>query len=258
TFDAARNLNKKETATPPAVTAPPANPRPVARDDKKPVAKRPDKKPEKKPAPRNDVVTAAAEPARPDKKRGRSTQDVKSDANALYRNKNFAGAASSISAALPGFTGGDAQELRSTAALYSQLGKSYSVGMAPGTKPTEAFQALRRAVSYDRELGGAYTAEIQERLGSVATRAAVSFMAAKEYEQAFQAVRSSESLGNTSSSNKAVRDRLESLANDLYRTAQGELASDADGARKKLRQILGLVDAKNAVYAKAQKLLSGP
>ncbi len=243
--------------TAPAVTPPPASPRPVARDDKKPVAKRPDKRPDKKPA-RGDVMATTAEPARPDKKRGRSTQDVKSEASALYRNKNFAGAASAISAALPGFSGGEAQELRSTAALYSQLGKTYSVGMAPGTKPTEAFQALRRAVSYDRELGAAYTAELQERLGSVAHRAAVSFMAAKEYEQAFQAVRSSESLGNTSSSNKAVRDRLESLANDLYRTAQGELASDAEGARKKLRQILGLVDAKHPVYARAQKLLNAP
>jgi hypothetical protein len=91
----------------------------------------------------------------------------------------------------------------------------------------------------------------------VATRAAVSYMASKEYEAAFQAVRTSESLGSSSSSNKAVRDRLEAFAAELFRAAQSELASDPESAKKKLRQILGMVDPKHPLYSKSQKLING-
>jgi hypothetical protein len=55
-----------------------------------------------------------------------------------------------------------------------------------------------------------------------------------------------------------VRTLLEDTASDLYRTAQGELSSDPEGAKKKLRQILGMVDTRNPLYAKAQKLINSP
>jgi hypothetical protein len=130
--------------------------------------------------------------------------------------------------------------------------------MAPGTKPTDAFGALRRAINFDRDAGSAYLSELQERLVAVAPRAAASYMAAKEYESAFQAVRQSEALGTKSTSNQTVRGMLEALAAELLRGAQSELASDPEGAKKKLRQILGIVDAKNPLYLRAQKLLNGP
>lgn len=141
--------------------------------------------------------------------------------------------------------------------MYSQLGKAYAIGMAPGTKPIDALGALRRAISYDREVGSSHIGELQERLGSVAPRAAASYMAAKEYESAFQAVRQAEAVGSKSTSNQTVRSVLEAIASDLLRAAQSDLTSDPEGAKKRLHQVLGMVDAKNPLYVRAQKLLNG-
>jgi hypothetical protein len=228
--------------------------------------KRTPKRPDKKPTPVTrveankppKVEVAAPTAPKADKKRGgRSTQDVKNDADGLYRAKRFSDAAALVTAALPGFSGGDSQDLKSIAATYSQLGKAYNVGMAPGTKATDAFVALQRARNYDRSVGSAYVAEIERVLVTVASKAALSYAAAKDYESAFQAVRSSESLGSTSPTNKSIREKLEDLAAELYRSASGELATDPDGAKKKLRQVLGMVDTKSPLYGKASKLLNG-
>jgi len=54
-----------------------------------------------------------------------------------------------------------------------------------------------------------------------------------------------------------VRDKLEEIAGELYRSASSELATDPDGAKKKLRQIQGMVDQKNPLFGKAAKLLNG-
>jgi hypothetical protein len=176
----------------------------------------------------------------------------------LYRAKNFSGASALVTAALPAFSGDDAQHLKLLASGYAQLGKAYNVGMAPGTRPTDAFVALHRALGLDRDTGGAYVVEIQERLVTIAARAAGSYMASKEYEAAFQAVQVSESLGSTSPTNKTVRGMLEAIASDLLHAAQTELASEPEAAKRKLHQILVIVDAKHPLYVKAQKLLNGP
>jgi hypothetical protein len=39
--------------------------------------------------------------------------------------------------------------------------------MAPGTKPTDAFAALNRAITFDREVGGAYVGEMQQKLAAL-------------------------------------------------------------------------------------------
>ncbi|HET7501112.1 MAG TPA: FHA domain-containing protein [Kofleriaceae bacterium] len=238
------------------------------RNDRKQAGKRPEKKPETRhPSARSESVRADSErtekaevaAARNDKRRGgRSMLDVKNDATALYHARNFGGAATLVTSSLSSFSGDDAQELKNLAAIYSQLGKAYAVGMAPATKPTDAFVALRRAVNFDHDVGGAFTAELQERLIATAPRAAGSYMAAKEFESAFQAVRVSENLGSTSPSNKTIRGMLEGIASDLLRAAQGEMASDPESAKKKLRQILSIVDSKHPIFIKAQKLLTGP
>jgi hypothetical protein len=199
----------------------------------------------------------AAAPRTERKRGGRTTQDVKNEANALYRARNFSGAATLVTSSLPAFSSDEAQDLKAIAAVYSQLGKAYSVGMAPSTKATDAFGALRRAINFDRDAGSAYLSELQDRLVTVAPRAAASYMAAKEYELAFQAVRQSESLGTRSTNNQTVRSMLEGLAGELLRAAQGDMATDPDGAKKKLHQILGMVDAKNPLAVKAAKLLNG-
>ncbi len=256
---------KADKITAPVATRPPvtpaATPAVTAPADKR-VARKPEKKIEKKIAAKNDAARVdvdkpetAAPP--PKKRAGRTTQDVKNDAAVLYRRKDFNGAAALVSSAAASFSAGDSQDLKNLGAIYSQLGKAYNVGMAPGTKFTDAYVALRRAANYDREVGAGYLAEIQDRLVLVASRAAMSYMAVKDYEQAFQAVRLSDSLGSSSPSNKTVRDKLDELAIELYRAAQSELASDPDAAKRKLHQVQGMIDPKNPVYAKATKLLNG-
>lgn len=251
----------------PAVKAaipPRIEPAPVAKPDPKKAPKRAEpKKIERKAAMRaddRDDKPDAAETAKPDRKRaGRTVQDVKSEASVLYRVKNFSGAAALVSGSLALFTGDDLKDIKNTAAIYAQLGRAYNVGMAPGTKPTEAYQALLRAQYCDRDLGKAYLPEIEQRLVTVASRAAMSYMAAKDYDAAFKAVRTSDALGGSSSaSNKSVRDALDTVATDLVRAASAQLASDPAEAKAKLRVVLTIVEQKNPLYVKATKLLNAP
>jgi hypothetical protein len=274
------------TAPAPTVPAPPANPTPPepspptatataestvkadriaatspgsrgdSRNDRRPTRRVEPRRPDR--ADRKPVEVAVAAPRADKKHGGRSMQDVKAEAGGLYKTRNFSGAAQLLTSSLSGFGSDDAKELKSIAAIYAQLGRAYNIGMAPGTKATEAYQALRRAIDYDRDVGSAYIPEMQDKLSGVATRAASSYMASHEYELAFQAVRMAESLGSKSTNNATVRTLLEETASDLYRTAQSELASDPDGAKKKARQILGMVDTRNPLYARAQKLINGP
>lgn len=245
----------KPVAPPPAKLAAPPVTRAVApppakleRIETAPAAKLVDKRP----------VKRAPEPARTDRKRGtRSVQDVRLEASVPYRGRNFAAAAALVTAALPSFTGGDIQDLKSLAASYTQFGNAFNVGMAPGTKPTVAYVQLSRARMLDRDLGAAYLPEIEQRLVVVASRAASSYMATKEYESAFQAVRLSDSLGSQSSTNKMVRDALESAAAELLRAATAERASDPDGAKTKARQVQAMVEPKSPLFARALKLLNG-
>ena len=207
---------------------------------------------------RRPVEVAAASPPKSERKHsGRSMQDLKAEATGLYRSKNFSAAAQAISSSLAGFGPDDSKDLKTLAGIYSQLGKAYAVGMAPGTKAIEALPALQRALSYDREVGGAHGTEIRERIGVVAPKAASSFMAAKSFEQALQAVRVAEAVGSTSESLRAVRSSLEGIAHDLLSDARRELSSDPDGAKQKLRQVLAIVEPKSPLHAQAQKLLNG-
>ena len=232
---------------PPVQVAKPAPPPPAP----PPVVKKPDVEVAKRaPAP----PPAPPPPVEHPHHVGKSLQDVKNDASALYRAKNFAGASSLLQTAVANFSGGDAQDLKSLSSIYAQLGKAYNIGMAPGTKATEAFTSLRHAVDFDHSLGGAFSGELKEHLVTAATRAASSFMAAKDYESAFQAVRVAESLGSTSSNNKVVRSMLEGIAGDLIRDAAQAKDSDPDGAKKKARQAMAIVDPSSPLHDKAQRL----
>jgi len=229
--------------------APPAKP-----GDKKPLKRPPEKRIERRPSGEDGEATGP----KPDHKRvARTVQDVRTEANVPYRGKNFAAAAALVTAALPSFTGGDVQELKSLAASYTQFGNAFNVGMAPGTKPTIAYVQLSRARMLDRDLGAAYLPEIEQRLAAVASRAASSYMATKEYESAFAAVRTSDALGSQSSTNKMVRDALDAAAAELLRAAAAERGSDPEDAKKKARQVQSMVENKNPLFARAGKLLSG-
>jgi len=185
------------------------------------------------------------------------TSGAKNTADNLYRSKKFNDAAATLRKAASSVGGSDASDLKSIAAVYEQVGRNYNLGMGPATKPTDAFDALTRAQNLDRGAGGAFVDEIRAKLSQVAPRAAISFMAAKQYENAARAVRTAESLGAANSSTKAVRDGLESQAGALYASAMKELGSNPDAAKAKLRQVKAMVDAKSPWAAKAQKALNG-
>jgi hypothetical protein len=224
---------------------------------------RPVKHPEPK-RPERKVEVAAAPPPPPPAPRtekrhtGRSLQDVKSQANALYRSRNFSGAAAAINGALSGFSGDDVRDLTAIAAIYSQLGKAYAIGMAPGTKPIDAYAQLGVALDRDREVGGELQKDLRERRAAVAPRAATSFMAAHSFEQAFQAVHVAEELGSQSDDLKIVRQNLDDKAKELLREARDERSSDPDAAKKKLHQVQGMVERQSPAWQQAAKLLNAP
>jgi pSer/pThr/pTyr-binding forkhead associated (FHA) protein len=238
-----------------------------ARADRRPV-RRPERKPDKKPAARTaaNVDAARDEPERAEAPaEGRSSRallEVKNAARVQYQAKNFSRAAEHLTKALPSFSGGDAQELKSLANIYSQLGRSYHIGMGPATKTTEAYEQLRRALGYDSDLGPAYgtayVGDIKKRLLDVAPRAAMKYMADKAFERAFDAASFSEKIGSSSPSIKLVRDKLESLAADLLKAAQSELSSNPAEARQKARQVKGMVAPGHPLYVKASRLVDGP
>jgi outer membrane biosynthesis protein TonB len=181
------------------------------------------------------------------------TSGVKDKADALYRAKNFSGAARALRAAAKG---DDATELKSLAAVYENFGKAYNVGMAPGTSAKQAFDLLTKAKNYDNRAGNAFTSAINARLAEIAPKAAVAFMADKNYARAKTAVAIAEAGGKGNSSTQGVKASLESAASKLYKQAQSEMSSDEKSARDKLKQVQQMVPSSSQWHQKAAKLLA--
>ncbi len=173
----------------------------------------------------------------------------------LYRKKNFAAAASTIREAIRGRTAGT-DELRATAQIYEALQRTYSAGTAVGAKPTEAYTNLRSAARYDDKLGGAHSSDINPRILALAPRAAAQFLALKQYEEAFQALRDAERAGASNSTLSAVRTAVDARANELYNEAQSKRADDPAAARSLYKKVLKLVDSGSPLYQKATKGIS--
>jgi hypothetical protein len=157
------------------------------------------------------------------------TSDVRAKADAAYQAKRFSDAANLV---------------------------SYSVATAPATRPVDAYDKLQEAIGYDHALSGAFEAELTTKLAQVAPKAAVQFLALKDFKKAHLAVIKAEASGGTNDSTKVVRQYLEKSAGDLYNQASGEADSDADGAKDKCRKVLEMVDATSPWAAKAKKLLA--
>jgi pSer/pThr/pTyr-binding forkhead associated (FHA) protein len=179
---------------------------------------------------------------------------AKSKAESLYRAKKFNDASATLMSAAKSADGDDARELKKLAEYYSGLGKAMNAGMAPGTDAVVAFENLRRASNYDKNVGGAFDSDIQSKLAQVAPKAAFSYYAKKNYQAARIAVLAAEQFGNADSVS-IVRQKLESVARDLYNEAQSEGFSSASG-KDKLKQIKLIVDSKSPWYQKATKALS--
>jgi hypothetical protein len=211
--------------------------------------KRPD--PPRQDPPRQDPpkrVAVAAPAAPPDQ-----TERIES----LYHDKKFSEAATIAAASARANPDPDeSSALKLKAQRLKQLASSYNTGMAPATKAAEAFDLLVSAATYDQNLGGHFESDITKRLTEIAPRAALSFVAAKNYEKAHTAVMKAESLGAGSDANIAVvKQKLEGAARVLYEQAIDD--SDPKSSKDKLRQVEAMVDSKSPWYQKAKSKLLG-
>ncbi|MGN6103756.1 MAG: FHA domain-containing protein [Kofleriaceae bacterium] len=220
----------------------------------------PERKPDPKPEPpkvarvepertrQNKTAAAVAPPKSDPPKRvaAAETGDAKARAEQLYRSKKFSDAAALLRSA----------GLKGQADDYEKFGRAYNRGMSPGAKPAEAYADLKRALTLDSNQG-VFTSEIKSKLGVVAPKAAISFVVSKQYEQAYQAVRTAEANGGGNDSTRTVRQTLESTASQLYNAAVKELDTDRAAALTKLRQVKAMVDPTNPWAIKAAKQLNG-
>ena len=163
-----------------------------------------------------------------------------------------------LSAASKNANDDEAKELRRTSELYVKLGRALSQGTAPATKSVDAYDYLVQASNYDRSLGNAFNDDISTKLAQVAPKAAASYIAAKNFQSARNAILTAERYGSGDSGDvKLVRQKLESVASAIYADASKEITSNPTAAKEKLKQIKQMVDTKSPWYIKAQKLLQG-
>jgi hypothetical protein len=248
-------IEPTKTATPPKPPAKTESPKTAA---KVTTAPKREKKETPPPPVKTEVATEAKEePPEEDAPSGPLDPKAEQKAEALYKDKKFSDAAKVLTQAASKASGDKAKQLRRKSQLYSSLGKEYFSGMAAGSS-SEAFEALRRAQNYDRELGNAFDADISSKLSQVAPKAATTYMAKKNYSGARDALIVAEKFGSTEGV-KLVREKLESIASGIYAEASKELEKDpaSASAKDKLRQIKSMVAPNSPWYQKADKLLKG-
>jgi pSer/pThr/pTyr-binding forkhead associated (FHA) protein len=210
-------------------------------------AARPQKKEEPKqdPAPAQKKVAVAT---------GGDTSGARSKADDLYKKRKFSDAASTLTAAAKTADDDEAKELRAKADYYTKLGKALNTGEAPAQEAIVAYQSLRSAANYDANVGGFYKSEIDEKLGSAASKAAFKYLANKDWQNARTAVIQAENHG-AGDSVGTVKTKLESVARDLYGEAQKDNFA-SQNSKDMLKQIMVIVDSKSTWYQKAAKAIA--
>jgi hypothetical protein len=271
TQDAAPSVDAAKVAVvvaaiPDAAVVAPVKPEPVKPEIQKPVIAKPDpikpdsndskaaKKAEKErlAKERADKIriakenAAKAEPATDEVKPPKADGGAKKQVNDLYAAKKFADAAKVAKAS-------GNKELMSLASSYGGLGRLYNVGMAPGTKPSDALDMLQSALTYDGKVGGEYSDEIRKKMADVAPRAVSYHLGAQNWRGAAAAVRIAEARGvGDNATVKAARTKLEREAGNLFTEAQGATPEEA---KKKYQTILSMVDESSKWYGKAKSAL---
>jgi pSer/pThr/pTyr-binding forkhead associated (FHA) protein len=182
------------------------------------------------------------------------TDGARSKADELYHAKKFSEASNVLAAAAKSADASDAKELRHLADLYVRVGRGLSSGTAPAARPEEAFVTLRQGEDYDRAAGGAFQSEFESALAKVAPKAAASYMADKNYEQARNAVLEADKLGASTTGTSMVKQALDRAAQDLYNQASKEASSDPASAKEKCQRIINFADSKSQWYQKAARL----
>ncbi len=222
--------------------------------------------PKKEPPPKKEVVARKETPPPPRQETPKQeppkkepprrvaaldTGEARTKADGLYRQKRFSEAASVLASAAKGADESEAKELRHIADLYVKVGRGLSSGTAPAANPADAFPTLRQTENFDRAAGGAFTSDIEAALKKVAPKAASSYLADKNYEQARIAVLEAEKQGANTTIFKQALDRA---AADMYNQAAKEAGSDPGAAKEKCQRVLNFADPKSPWYQKAAKL----
>jgi hypothetical protein len=203
-------------------------------------------------------VETPAPTAEPVVKRPAGDPDAaRAEAERLYKQRKFNEASSYLSNQAKKFDESDARELRRTAEYYSKLGKALATASAPAMRPTVAYESLRSAQTYDRNLANEFDGEIQTKLAQVAPRAALSYIAQKNYPAARSTMIFLKQFPSAAETVNLVKQKLEAGAGELYAEAVAELGSNPSGAREKLKLIMTIVDSTSSWYKKATQKLSG-
>jgi hypothetical protein len=254
---------KIATVPPKIATVPPkVGPPKVDPPKKEPKKKEPKKTPKKDRVVKREPPPRAEPPEeKPIKKEPKrvamgDTDGLRAKADSLYKAKKFSDAASVMMAGSKAASDPETtKDLRLKAGYYLSFGKNFNIGMAPATSAKDAWNALTSARTFDSSLGGNYTSEINKRMGEIAPKAAVAFMAIRDHVKAKQAVRLAESSGNSNSTTQGVRTSLEQRAGELYKEALGLRSSDPAAATQKFREVQRMVDSKSTWHQRAGKAL---
>jgi hypothetical protein len=253
-----KSVPKVEPKPEPKQITPAPKPEPVETPRPKPKQDRPPRRPSvavAPPPPRAEPPPPPprAEPPPPAAKKDPSDAIKQSDQ--AYAAKHFSEASSVLYAAAKGASNEDAQKLRHRGETIDHFAKSFNAGMAPAAAATDAYEKLRSAGPLDVALGGAHKSEIDGKLSQVAAKAALTYMASKQFEKALTAVEDSESHGVSNGNTRVVRDGLDAAARSLYNEASREADTNPADAKDKLRKMLLTVDSKSPMFDKGRKLL---
>ncbi len=227
-----------ETPTPPAVVKTPPKEKPKVAITRP----RPPKNLNNRRPPKDPVVKAP------------STAGVKAAARALYKKKKFSEAANKLDNAADRFSESEQDDLLELADKYRQVGNLLATGS--GKNATAALSALKKALKKDKSVGGMHADLIRIRIGSVAPKAAGSYMAQKKYTKAKRAADDA-SRYNERDAVAAIYRSLEKTAAKLVKKAKKAIkAGDDSEAKSLLREAISIAPKSSAPADKARAMLS--
>ncbi|HET6610425.1 MAG TPA: FHA domain-containing protein [Kofleriaceae bacterium] len=181
---------------------------------------------------------------------------AESRASAAYQRRALAEAADIASAAARQTDGRDSRHFRTLAQRYNDLDKNLKSGSKNRfSNAPAAMRSFSRALSIDRQLGGAHASYIRAQLGTAAPKAAAAYMVQHRYDKAYAAtVVASRYGGANNAMVRQVSRALASKAAGLYRQASVLRRSDPQKARKLLSEAMSMVPKSSDTYKKSSQL----
>jgi hypothetical protein len=227
-----------------------------------PAPKKKDPPPKKDPAPKRDRIVQAAppppvearQPPPPAPTPHKDPGEAFKASSQAYSQKHFSEAANIANVAAKSAASDDAAKLRHQAENIEKFARNYNIATAPATSPTEQFDRLRSAKSYDNALGGAFSGELDGKLKEVAGKAAMNFMGTHAYEKALAAVQVAEGGGGSDGNVPIVRAGLNKEAKRLYDEASNKAEADPKTARDDIKKLKTFIDKKSPYFDKVDRL----